>query len=94
MAKVYDKVYRQENDLIYRLLGFRGVLRVHLRFYRSFRSLQVYLGVVFALPTVTGDAILLPIRWPHLLYCLDDRAHRRHTILSLYNIRVHSAKPD
>jgi hypothetical protein len=35
------------------------------------------LGVVSALPTATGDAIPLPVRWPYLLYCLDNRAHRR-----------------
>jgi hypothetical protein len=45
-----------------------------------------FLCVVFALLTATGDAIPLPVRWPYLLYCLDDRALRRHTILSLYTI--------
>jgi hypothetical protein len=45
-----------------------------------------FLCVVFALLTATGDAIPLPVRWPYLLYCLDDRALRRHIILSLYSI--------
>ena len=78
MAKVQDRVYGRQNELIYGLLDFTGVLRVHLGFYRSLRSLQVFLGVVSALPTATGDAIPLPVRWPYLLYCLDDRALRRH----------------
>jgi len=30
--------------------------------------------------------------WPYLLYCLDDRAHRRHTILSLHNTSLHSSR--
>jgi len=47
--------------------------------YGSLRSLRVFLVVVFALPTAIGDAIPLPIRWPHSLYYLDDRALRRHT---------------
>ena len=86
VAKVQVKAYRRRNELIYRLLDFTGVLRVHLGFYRSLSSLRVFLGVVFALPTAAGDAIPLPMRWPYLLYCLDDRAHRQHTILSPHNI--------
>ena len=30
-----------------------------------FLILQVFLGVVFALPTTTADAIALPTRWPY-----------------------------
>jgi hypothetical protein len=63
--------------LIYGLLDFTGVLQVAL-------DPTGLLGVVFALATATGDAIPLPVRSPYLLYCLDDRAHRRHTILSLH----------
>jgi hypothetical protein len=37
-----------------------------------------FLGVVSALPTATGDAISLPIRWPYLFYRLEDCALRRH----------------
>jgi hypothetical protein len=64
-------------------------------FYRSLRSLQVVLGVVSALPTVTSNAIPLPVRWPYLLHCLDNRAPRRHIhpiplqyVLQLLDIRV------
>jgi hypothetical protein len=45
---------------------------------RIFSFFTGFLGVVFALPTATDDAIHLPIRWPYLFYCLDDRALRRH----------------
>jgi hypothetical protein len=45
---------------------------------RVFSFLTGFLGVVFALPTATSDAIPLPIRWPYLFYCLDNRALRRH----------------
>jgi hypothetical protein len=67
---------------------------VHLGFYRSLSTLRVFLCVVFALPTAIGDAIPLRVRWPYLLYYLDDRAHRRHTILSLNNTRELIALPD
>jgi hypothetical protein len=72
VAKVQDRAYGRQNELIYRLLGFTGVLWMHLGFYGSLT------GVVSALPTATGDVIPLPVRWPYLLYYLDDRAHRRH----------------
>jgi hypothetical protein len=73
--------YGRQNELIYGLFGFTGVLRIHLEFYGSLRSLRVFLGVASALPAATGDAIPLPVRWLYLLYCLDDRAHRRHIYL-------------
>jgi hypothetical protein len=78
VAKVQDRVYGRQNELIYGLLGFTGVLRVHLGFYGSLRSLRVFWGVVSAFATATGDFIPLPVRWHYLLYCLDDRALRRH----------------
>jgi hypothetical protein len=40
--------------------------------YKSFCVLSLLL------PTATDYAIPLPVRWPYPLYCLDDRAHRRH----------------
>ena len=36
MAKVQDRAYGRQNELIYGLLDFTGVLRVHLGFYGSF----------------------------------------------------------
>jgi hypothetical protein len=62
VAKVQNRVYKRQNKLIYKRLGFTGVLWIYLRFYGSLYSLQVFLGVVFALPTATSDAIPLPIR--------------------------------
>jgi hypothetical protein len=62
VAKVEDRVYGRPDELIYGPLGSIGASRVHLGFYGSLRSLQVFLGVVSALPTATGDAIPLPIR--------------------------------
>jgi hypothetical protein len=62
VAKVHDRVYGRLNELIYGLLDFTGVLQMHIGFYRSLRSLRVFLGVVSALPTATGDAIPLPVR--------------------------------
>jgi hypothetical protein len=54
-------VYRQQNELIYRLLDFTGVLRIHLGPYGSLRSSQVFvLGVVFALPTAFACTLALP----------------------------------
>jgi hypothetical protein len=41
-------------------------------------SLQLSLSVVSAFATATDYALPLPVRWPYLLYCLDDRALRRH----------------
>ena len=58
-------MFGQHNELIYKLLDFTGVLRIHLGFYKSLSSLQVFLGVVFALPTTTANAIALPTRWPY-----------------------------
>src|ERR1700716_3395332 len=72
VVKVQDRVYGRRNELIYRRLDFTGV------FPGTFWSLRVFLGVVSTLPTTTDDAIPLPVRWSYLLYCLDDRAHRRH----------------
>jgi hypothetical protein len=78
VAKVQDRIYRRQNELVYGLLGFTGILRVHLGFYGSLRSLWVFLGVVFAFATATGDALSLPVRWPYLLSRLDNSALRRH----------------
>jgi hypothetical protein len=75
VAKVQDRAYGRQNELIYGPLGFTGVLQAHIRFYGFLHSLQVFCGVVSAFATATGDAIPLPVRWPYLLYCLDDRAH-------------------
>jgi hypothetical protein len=44
----------------------------------SLCSLRVFLGVVFALPTAADYVLALPVRWPDLPYCLDDRALRWH----------------
>jgi hypothetical protein len=71
-------VYGRQNELIYGLLDSTGVLRVHIQFYGPLCSLQVFLGVVSAFVTATDYAAPLPVHWPYLLYCLDDRAHRRH----------------
>jgi hypothetical protein len=60
VAKVQDRAYEQQNELIYRQLGFTGVLRMHLGPYGSLRSLRVFLVVVFALPTATDYVLLLP----------------------------------
>jgi hypothetical protein len=62
VAKVQDRVYGRQSELIYGLLGFTGVLRMHLGFYGSLRSLQFFLGVVSALPTATNNTITLPVR--------------------------------
>jgi hypothetical protein len=78
VAKVQGRAYGRQNELIYGLLGFTGVLRVQLEFYRSLCSLQVFLGVVSALPTAADYALPLPVRWPYQLHCLDDRALRQH----------------
>ena len=78
VVKVQDRVYGRQNELICGLLGFAGVLRVHIRFYGSLRSLWVFLGVVSAFATTTGDVLPLPVRWPYLPYSLDDRALLRH----------------
>jgi hypothetical protein len=48
------------------------------------------LGIVFALPTATGDAVPLPIRWPYLFYRLDDRALRRHIYPSYPSTITHN----
>jgi hypothetical protein len=48
VAKVQDRVYGRQNDLIYGLLDSTGVIQVHIQFYGPLRSLQVFLGVVSA----------------------------------------------
>jgi hypothetical protein len=52
------------------------VLRIQIEFYGCPLLLTGLLGVVFAFAI---DYVLpLPVRWPYLLYRLDDRALRRH----------------
>jgi hypothetical protein len=76
VAKAKDRACGQQNGLIYRLLGFTGVLRIRLSSTGVLSSLRVFLGVVFAFAT---DYVLpLPVRWPYLFYRLDDHALRRH----------------
>jgi hypothetical protein len=41
------------------LLDFTGVLRIHLEFYGYLTSLQVFLCVVFALPTAFACTLVL-----------------------------------
>jgi hypothetical protein len=58
VAKVQNRAYEQQNELIYRRLGFTGILQVYLGFYRSLYSLQVFLGVVFALVSYSFPSLL------------------------------------
>jgi len=62
--------------LIPGLLGLTDALQIRL-------SLRVFLGVVFALPTATGDAIPLPVRWPLLRPCLRT-VRKRHVTRKSY----------
>jgi hypothetical protein len=64
VAKVQNRVYERQNELIYGRLGFTGILGIYLGFYRSFHSLQAFLGVVFALPTVFARMLALPTLLP------------------------------
>jgi hypothetical protein len=59
VAKVEDRVYGRPNELIYGPLGSIGASRVHLGFYRSLRSLRVFLGVS-AFATALAHTLALP----------------------------------
>jgi hypothetical protein len=63
VAKVQNRVYERQNELIYRRLGFTGVSWIYLGFHGSLYSLQVFLGVVFALPAATDCVLPLSMRW-------------------------------
>jgi hypothetical protein len=54
--KPRTECYKQQNELINRLLDLTSSLQVHIRFYRSF------LGVISALLTTTSNITPLPIR--------------------------------
>jgi hypothetical protein len=42
VAKVLDRAYERQNGLIYRRLGFIGILRMHIGSYGSLCSLRVF----------------------------------------------------
>jgi hypothetical protein len=72
-AKVKDRVYRQRNGLLYRLLDLLWVLTGPLQVFFGF-----LLGIVLTFLTAAGDASPLPCTLAYLFYYLDDRALRRH----------------
>ena len=68
-----------QNELIYGLLDFTDDLRVHIQFYGSLRSLQVFLGVVSAF--ATAFARTLALHTPLTIVHYDGTS-----TLSLHNI--------
>jgi len=76
------ELYKRQNELILRTTRlyerFTGILRVFL-LYRSFWLLFL----LCLLPPTTLLLCLYASLYP--LYCLNDRVHQQHTILSLHS---------
>jgi hypothetical protein len=64
VAKVQDRAYGRQDELIYGLLDSTDGLRVHIQFYGSLLSLLVFLGVVSAIVTALARTLALPALLP------------------------------
>jgi hypothetical protein len=84
VAEVQDRAYGRQNELIYGLLDFTGVLRIQLEFYESPRSLRVFLGVVFACLLLLTTSFLCPYAGPSYSIALTIGHFGGTSILSLH----------